>query len=88
MIFKQIEKEFDKFKKCTCRNRYDRCDSCPSDESYKSIFKQSFIKYLLGEVERKKGMISYTRDMKSTWGNELIQEDIAHLQAQIKELEV
>jgi hypothetical protein len=46
----------------------------------------SQISLLEAELERKKGMISYTRDMKSTWNNEIIQEDILYLTTQLEEI--
>lgn len=45
----------------------------------------SQISLLEAELERKKGMIRFTRDMKSTWNNEIIQEDITYLEEQIEE---
>ncbi|MFK5282798.1 hypothetical protein ACI3PL_24850, partial [Lacticaseibacillus paracasei] len=63
-------------------------------ERIKSFLKQSFIKYLQGEVERLEKRKEWNRKDKEfveTYINgyeHCLQDQITHLQAQIKELEV
>lgn len=87
MTFKHTEKEFD--------------EQFPAMDNYldggvkkdiKSFLKQSFIKYLQSEVERCKARIAELKEYP-LWNdfvrgqNEELEDQITHLQAQIKEIE-
>lgn len=92
MTYEQIEKEFEKQFLYTVvlgstlndgnALRWNVGDGkMPDIDKIKSFLKQSFIKYLQSEVER------LEKQQDEEW-YQVIDDQITHLQAQIKELEV
>lgn len=99
MTYEQIEKEFDElFEEETWISKHldvnDLATTREARHKFQSFLKQSFIKYLQGQIEYNKekaqtfcGEYNNEKGIRAMCYLEFLQDQITQLQAQIKELD-